>query len=347
MQKEVSKAMSSEESSSTTVVPGGIERDLENARVLLEDPPWCDSPQKYRKSAEAIVLRILKFDPKNPLANRLLQKARVPVPESASPASPSSSPVLKQAPVREELEFVAQAPLQRSQKQERTGAAIGVAGIAAVVAIAGLAVFLLIATRSKPPNAARTVAAASPVTKPPVNVTEPQPKPQSAPAVQQPTAVPASLPAVVEEKPEPVVVKPAPPAAAPVQTGSLAVVSPTSVDIYMDNRLVGSAPTTLELPAGTQKVEYRHERLRKVLTHEIKPHEITSAVVSFEIPVQINARPWAQVSIEGSARRSIGQTPLSKVRVPVGSMLLFENPNYASKTYRVTGRETEIRVSFP
>jgi hypothetical protein len=152
---------------------------------------------------------------------------------------------------------------------------------------------------------------------------------------------------VVEQKPEPAVVKPSPSVAAPVQTGSLAVVSPTTVDIYMDNRLVGSAPTTLELPAGTQKVEYRHEGLRKVVTLDIKPHEITSSVVSFEVPVQINAKPWAQVSIEGSARQPLGQTPLSHVRVPVGSMLLFENPNYPSKTYRVTGREKEIRVSFP
>jgi hypothetical protein len=121
----------------------------------------------------------------------------------------------------------------------------------------------------------------------------------------------------------------------------------TAVDIYMDNRLIGSAPTTLQLPAGSQKLEYRHQNLRKVLTHEIRPNETTSAVISFEIPVQINANPWARVSIEGSARQSLGQTPLSKVRVPVGSMLLFENPNYPSKTYRVTGRETEIRVSFP
>jgi hypothetical protein len=115
----------------------------------------------------------------------------------------------------------------------------------------------------------------------------------------------------------------------------------------MGNRLIGSAPTTLELPAGTQKLEYRHQNLRKVVTHEIRPNETTSAVISFEIPVHINAKPWAWVSIAGSGRQALGQTPLSQVRVPVGSMLLFENPNYPSKTYRVTGRETEIRVSFP
>jgi hypothetical protein len=148
--------------------------------------------------------------------------------------------------------------------------------------------------------------------------------------------------------PEPTaVVKSSVPAVAPIQTGTLAVSSPTTVDIYVRNQLVGSAPTTLVLPAGNQTLEYRHQDQRKVLTHVIKANKTTTTMVSFDIPVQINARPWAQVFIDGPQRQPLGQTPLSDVRVPIGSVLIFENPNFPGKNYRVTGRETEIRVTFP
>jgi hypothetical protein len=63
--------------------------------------------------------------------------------------------------------------------------------------------------------------------------------------------------------------------------------------------------------------------------------------------VQINARPWANVFLEGAERRPLGQTPLSNVRVPVGGTLVFENPNFPRKTQRITGTETVIQVAFP
>jgi hypothetical protein len=162
------------------------------------------------------------------------------------------------------------------------------------------------------------------------------------PAVQQrlDTAAAAAAPA------DSVVVKSPPPVVAQIHTGTLAVSSPTTVDIYIGDQLVGSAPTTLELPAGTQTVQYRHGDMRKVVSHVIKSNETTTVMINFDIPVQINARPWAQVSIDGSQRQPLGQTPLSDIKVPIGSVLLFENPNFASKTYRVTGRESEIRVNF-
>ena len=64
------------------------------------------------------------------------------------------------------------------------------------------------------------------------------------------------------------------------------------------------------------------------------------------ITIQINAKPWAQVFVDGAPRRALGQTPLSGIRVPVGSVLVFENPNFASKTRRVTENDTEIQLNF-
>jgi hypothetical protein len=79
----------------------------------------------------------------------------------------------------------------------------------------------------------------------------------------------------------------------------------------------------------------------------VRPNETTTASITFQVSVQINARPWAQVFLEGPGRKALGQTPLSNVRVPVGSVLSFENPNFSSKTHRVTDTDSAIVVVFP
>ena len=158
---------------------------------------------------------------------------------------------------------------------------------------------------------------------------------------------PPRSPRKANAAPSAVVVKSNVAPVAPLETGTLAVSSPTTVDIYMNGQLVGSAPTTIVLPAGNQTLEYRHDDMRKVVTHSIKTNDTTTAMITFDVSVQINAKPWAQVFIDGSKRQPLGQTPLSDVRVPIGSNLIFENPNFPEKSYRITGRETQIRVNFP
>lgn len=349
----------------------GLDRDLENARVLLEEKPWCDSPEKYRKTAEGIILRFLAVDPENKAAKALLEKARAPMTEAASllplqPAAPQASPLPSPpvpspapAPVvkparaaRQDLAFVAQVPKRRPVPPPapvRKNSVGGLAGITLIVAIAGVVGFLALSGRSKSGNVPQTAAAAvatEPVSFSPQPESQPPP-PTAAAAVELPAPTDVSLATAAVPPPPQTIVRSASPVAVPIQTGTLAISSPTTVDIYLGDQLVGSAPTTLTLPAGNQSLEYRHQGLRKVVTHVIKPNETTTAMVTFDIPVQINAKPWAQVSIDGSQRQPLGQTPLGEVKVPIGSMLLFENPNYPSKTYRVTGRESEIRVSFP
>src|SRR5437763_1614077 len=77
--------------------PLGIERDIENARVLLEDSPWRDNPQKYRKTAEAILRRILAVDAENTRVKSLLLKAEepppAPEPVAAAPEPPRAEAV--------------------------------------------------------------------------------------------------------------------------------------------------------------------------------------------------------------------------------------------------------------
>src|SRR6266571_3279846 len=147
-------------------------------------------------------------------------------------------------------------------------------------------------------------------------------------------------------------VVPPPPAANEPQpviaaaAGTLAVSSPTSVDIYKDDAYLGAAPVSLELPAGTHTIEYRHGSLRKYVTHVINSNETTKTTITFDVSVQINSKPWAAVFIDGVEKKALGQTPLSGVRVPIGSVLIFENPRFQTKTYRVTGNETGIQIVF-
>src|SRR5262249_55409576 len=134
--------------------------------------------------------------------------------------------------------------------------------------------------------------------------------------------------------------------APPANMGTLAVSSSVPADIYIGDKLMGSTPTSLQLPTGRHAVEYRHGDLRTVMNHDIRTNQTTTASVGFQITVQVNAKPWAQVFLEGSGRRALGQTPLA-VTVPIGGVLVFENPNFPSKTYRVTDKDTAIQVNFP
>lgn len=130
-------------------------------------------------------------------------------------------------------------------------------------------------------------------------------------------------------------------------TGILAISSPTSVDIYEDDAYLGSVPVSLELSAGAHTLEYRHGRLQKFVTLVINRNETAKAMVTFDVSVQINSKPWSEVFVDGVNRKDLGQTPLSGVQVPVGGLLIFENPQFQAKKYRITGNETTIQVVFP
>jgi hypothetical protein len=144
----------------------------------------------------------------------------------------------------------------------------------------------------------------------------------------------------------------APPVQPPAQTvqpkGKLAVSSAVPVEIAINNQVVGITPATIELAPGTYSVEYRYRDLRQTATYVIKSNETTSATVTFTTTVQINAKPWAEVFIvKGDETVSLGETPLSGVSVPLGSVLRFKNPQFPDKVYRVNGNTTAIQVVFP
>jgi hypothetical protein len=136
-----------------------------------------------------------------------------------------------------------------------------------------------------------------------------------------------------------------PDAAEPV--GLLALSAAVPVDVYFAGKQLGTTPVKVQLPAGLRTLEYRYQDLTKTDTQMIKSGQTVTATVVFDVNVQINARPGAQVSIEGPEGRALGQTPLSNVTVPAGSVLVFQNPRYPEKKFRVTGRDNAIQIVFP
>src|SRR5437764_5402186 len=96
---EVREKMSSEQQA-TAPFPVSFDRDLENARVLIEESPWKENPQKYRKVAEGIVRRVLTFDSSNEYAKRLLDKVmEIPIPAPVPAPASMPVPVLVAVPI--------------------------------------------------------------------------------------------------------------------------------------------------------------------------------------------------------------------------------------------------------
>ena len=317
-----------------------IQRDLTDARALLEDAERMEDGHKYRKAAEIILLKILYLDPAHIDAKALLATAKASARHSA---------------VVEEIGFTAHPePVARKSEARSRSFNLKLPLVAAGIALlaGGLWFFAsqMRGTAASPEPVAPVVAAspepppaiiavpATPVLAVEVRAPANDPKPVSSPVPVPPVPTSEQVAAVVNT---PVKTLPA------REPGSLAVNSPIAADIYLADKLLGSTPTTLQLTPGRYTLEYRHGDLRTVMIHEIKSRETISALVTFDLTVQLNARPWAQVFVEGSSRRALGQTPLSSVRVPIGSVLTFENPNFPPKSHRVVETDTAIQMVFP
>ena len=352
-------------------MPTDIHLDLADARSLLERSGTEDEKRKYRKAAEIILLKAINLEPESKEAKALLQSAR-----ALSATDPVAEPVL----------FKSLQPEKKNKPRMKlpigiTAAILVGGGVLWLLQSRLHEPATLAAPIARPerinqsdfqPLVGETQGSAPPAATealPPAPAEQPVSEPVSAP-VSAPVTVPVSAPvsarvtvpvsAPVSAPPTPAAnvapprktispprVAETPQSAPTVAMGELAVNSPIAAEIYQNGQYLGSTPTTLQLPAGQQTLEYRHGELRSTGSYDIKPNERTAASVTFQITVQINVRPWAQVFLEGAPRRPLGQTPLSGVSVPVGGMLVFENPNFTEKKYRITEKDSAIQLNFP
>jgi PEGA domain-containing protein len=127
-----------------------------------------------------------------------------------------------------------------------------------------------------------------------------------------------------------------PRASAPT-AGWIAVASPFPVDVIEHNEVIGtSGVTRIMSAAGRHDVVLRNQTIgyEAPRTIDVVPGRVMSVTV---IPpdgrLNLNARPWADVLIDGVAA---GQTPLANITVPVGPhQVTFRHPQLGERIERV------------
>jgi hypothetical protein len=310
-----------------------LERDFSNARLLAKDAHSKGDRVLYGEAAAAL-RRIVDADPDNVEAQNLLHQTL-----AASYCSPPGTP--------------SSAPSTEESRRHGKRRSVVIGSVAFVV----LVVILALPNRTDsqvsaplPSKSQLTPSVAQnridPV--PPIPTNAEQALSESPTSAAAPAPMRAGLLRTVEVPPlRPAVVSTPPVAAAKPLMGDLAVSAAVPVEIYRGEENLGSTPTTLQLPSGPQTLEYRYQGLRQSVTHYITAQATTTATISFLTKLQINARPWAQVFVDGARLTPIGQTPLGDVSVPIGSVLVFQNPGHPDKRYRVTARDAAIQITFP
>lgn len=103
--------------------------------------------------------------------------------------------------------------------------------------------------------------------------------------------------------------------------------APFDCQVFEAGVLIGTTAGPIALPEGSHDLELVNEAiaLRVKQRIAVKPGELAN--VTLAVPngrVNINAAPWASVSIDGTAA---GDTPLANVSLPAGSHeFLFRHP---------------------
>lgn len=124
---------------------------------------------------------------------------------------------------------------------------------------------------------------------------------------------------------------------APLAAGWVRLVSPFAVQIVEGNDVVGTSESSrIMLPGGPHDVqivnralEYQETRRLDVVAGEVVTLRVEQPVVA----VNINALPWADVSMDGT---SLGQTPIANAQLAVGTRTLtFRHPQFGERQQRV------------
>jgi hypothetical protein len=127
------------------------------------------------------------------------------------------------------------------------------------------------------------------------------------------------------------------PTRASSDTGYIAIQSPIVLRVVRNGDFVGtSEDSRLTLPVGNQVIGLENESVgfRDVRTVEVVGGKITNVPVTLpKGEISINARPWAEVYVDGAR---IGETPVSQLQLPIGiHEILFRHPDFGERRVSV------------
>ncbi len=184
------------------------------------------------------------------------------------------------------------------------------------------------------------------------NVPSPAP---TATAAAAPTAPPPTAPSTpastAESTPTPPPAAPgaaAPAPAAPTgRFGGVRINSPIELQVFEAGALVGSTAGPIAVADGRHVFDLVNTNLnfRTRATVDVKAGQMASVPVSLPNGrININAAPWAEVSINGNPA---GQTPLANMAIPIGTHeIVFRHPQFGEQRHTVVVKADEpTRVS--
>jgi hypothetical protein len=133
--------------------------------------------------------------------------------------------------------------------------------------------------------------------------------------------------------------------------GWVTVTSPFPVDVIEGGEVVGtSGSSKTMLAAGSHELVLRNDSVGYEGRHRIDVaagRVATLKVVAPEGSLSVNARPWADVLIDGVVA---GQTPLANLRLPAGThQITFRHPQFGERRETVlisTKAVTRVAVDF-
>lgn len=144
-----------------------------------------------------------------------------------------------------------------------------------------------------------------------------------------PTAAPSAAATAAAAAP----VTPAPVAG---RVGGVKVASPFELQVFENGTLLGSSAGTIALNEGTHSLDLVSESLafRYRQTVQVKAGQLAPvAITAPNGKININAVPWASVTIDGAAA---GDTPLANLSIPIGSHeIVFSHPQFGTQKQTV------------
>jgi hypothetical protein len=120
--------------------------------------------------------------------------------------------------------------------------------------------------------------------------------------------------------------------------GWAAVSSPFDVQVLEDNNLVGSGRSSkIMVPAGRHTFAIVNQALGYQDTRTVNVAAGKTSNIQVDAPqvvLNVNARPWADVFIDGN---SVGQTPIGNLPLAIGTYdVVFRHPEFGERRQTVT-----------
>ncbi len=220
--------------------------------------------------------------------------------------------------------------------------------LAAVVIVQAAVIGKLLFTPAAPSVVETKPAASAPAT---VSKTTPQVQPIEQPPVAAATATVPVVTATATVDPKLPEIRALQPPAPAVRSGGLRISAPIELHVLDGERVIGSsAEGPVMTTAGRHEFDFVNSainfRVRQAV--EVKAGQIVTVTVP--VPngtLNINAQPWATITLDGNA---VGETPLGNLSVPPGEHeIVFRHPQFGERREKAivrSGVETRVSANF-